>query len=96
MVTYIYFSLYLLAHSCWQQHLSSETWYLPLSLLIAFITFQLATILIFKHAAICASLALHLNWLSLKQSQNITKQKSPQKLKSISLDLMKSTPLSNL
>ena len=48
----LFLIIYLLADSCWQQHLSSETGYLPLSLFITFITFQLAIILIFKHAAI--------------------------------------------
>ena len=44
--------MYLLAHSYWQQHLSSAIGYLPLSLLITYVTFQLAIILILKHAAI--------------------------------------------
>ena len=44
--------LILLAHSCWQQHLSFKTGYLPLSLCISYVTFPLAIILIFKHAAI--------------------------------------------
>ena len=45
-------TIYLLAHSCWQQHLSFEAGYLPLILLMTHVTFQVAIILIFKHAAI--------------------------------------------
>ena len=48
----LFLTIYLLAHSCWQQHLLFETGYLPLTLLITSVTFQLAIILIFKHAAI--------------------------------------------
>ena len=39
------------APSCWQQHLSFETGYLPSLLLSAKLTFEVAIILIFKHAA---------------------------------------------
>ena len=49
---FLFLIIYLLAHSCWQQHLSFETGYLPSSLVITYVTFQVAIILIFKHAAI--------------------------------------------
>ena len=47
-----FLTIYLLVHSCWQQHVLFETGYLLLTLLMMSVTFQLAIILIFKHAAI--------------------------------------------
>ena len=56
MVIYFTLILYFIAHSYWQQHLSFETGYLPLSLFITYLIFEVAIILILKHAApLCLS-----------------------------------------
>ena len=55
-MVYFFLTMYLLAYFCSQQHVSFETGYLLLSLLITYLTFQVAIILIFKHAAnLCLS-----------------------------------------
>ena len=52
----LFLIIYLLANPCSQQQLSFDTGYSPLSCLITYLTFQVAIILIFKHAAtLCLS-----------------------------------------
>ena len=63
MMVYIYSLFIFLAYFCWCSQLPFETGYLPLSLFIAFLTFEVAIILILKHAAV-----LHLSGRSAKKA----------------------------